>query len=115
MPVQMINYLENVLTIAAAGSVIGDATQISTKPPAMILVTGADATKGVKLPPAVSGKTVTIKNRDSENAVLKVWPYSATDQINAITAGSAISLAAKVCCTFHAVGSVWYTVPLLPS
>ncbi len=100
-------------TVAAAGSIQGDATAITSASPCLILVTAADGTKGVKLPTAAAGLEVTIKNNTA--AVLKVWPFSG-DAINAIAADSAISMASLTCATFHAYdATTWYTSPLLPS
>lgn len=97
-------------TLAAAGSVQGDAAQIVSN---FTLVTGADATKGVKLPTAVAGRSVTIKN--SSASALKVWPF-AGDAINAIAADSAMTIAAQTCPTFRAYNTTtWYSNPLLPS
>ena len=103
-------------TIAAAGSTQADATPIGTAPMGFVLATGADATKGILLPPATAGKMFIIKNADAANAVLKVWP-SGTNAINAITAGSEISMAAKTSAVFVVGddGVTWYTTPLLPS
>lgn len=107
--------LENVQAgLAAAGSTITDATQIGVKSPALVTVTGADGTKGVKLPKASPGKTFTVKNVD--NAVLKVYPYEAASLINVLSAGAAISMAARTCATFHCASTgQWYTCPLVPS
>lgn len=103
-------------TVVAAGSVIGDATQITQSSPVIVHGTSADGTKGIKLPRATKGKIIFIKNSDAANNVLKVWPYDANDQINAITAGSSISMAAKTAAIFIAFNSTnWYTFSLLPS
>lgn len=111
--------LINTQTLAAAGSAQTDGALITTKSPAIVYATGANGTKGIMLPKAVPGKVYTIKNRDSDNGVLKVYAYETGGQINAITAGSPISLAAKVCCDFICVtggsSSLWVTKPLLPS
>jgi hypothetical protein len=100
--------------ITAAGSTQADATPIGTAPIGLIVVAGADGTVGILLPPAVEGKSFTIKNNAA--AVLKVWP-AGTNQVNAITAGSAISMASLTCATFTVGpnGNTWYTNPLLPS
>ena len=98
-------------TKAAAGSAQGDAEAITAE--GFCLVTGADATKGVKLPAAAAGKMVIIKN--NANAVLKVYPAS-SDAINAIAANGALSMAAYTSAVFVAYdATTWYTVPLLPS
>lgn len=100
--------------VAAAGSVQGDATAIGATT-GFAHCTGADATKGVKLPAAVAGKVVIVKNADAANAVLKVYPAS-SDAINALSANAALSMAAKTSAVFVALdATTWYTVPLLPS
>jgi len=98
-------------TKTADGSTQSNATAITAE--GLCLVAGADATKGVKLPAAAAGKTVTVKNGAA--AVLKVWPNT-DDAINAIAANTNIAMAANTCATFHAYdATTWYTVPLLPS
>jgi hypothetical protein len=95
---------------AGAGSVLTDAAQIDY---GFTLATGADDTVGVKLPPAVAGKVCVIKVADG--ADLKVWP-STGDAINAIAAGSAMTVVDDVCFMLVAYDSTtWYTIPLLPS
>lgn len=99
--------------LAATGSVLADAAQLSA---GFTVVTGADATKGVKLPAApAAGTVVIVKNVDAANAVLNVWPDAAAT-INAIAANAAIAMAAKKSCIFIADSTTqWYTIPLLPS
>lgn len=108
--------LLNSQAVTAAGSVIGDATQITQASPVIVHALSADATKGVKLPRATKGKMIFIKNSDAANAVLKVYPYDVNDQINAITAGDPLSMAAKTAAVYIAFdSSVWYSFSLLPS
>lgn len=102
-------------TVAAAGSVQGDAGAVTSNLPAVILATGADATKGIILPAAFPGAVAIVKNRDSDNAILKVYPATG-GAINAIAANGAISMAAKTSAVFSSVdGTNWFTTPLLPS
>lgn len=103
-------------TVAAAGSAQGDAGAITvTGPTSVVLATGADATKGVVLPAPVAGQIVVVKNRDSDNAILKVYPATG-GTINALAANGALSMAAKTSAVFVAFSATqWYTVPLLPS
>jgi hypothetical protein len=97
-------------TVAATGSTQTDAAQLAG---GFTLVSAADATKGVKLPAAVPGRVVIIKN--GANAVLKVWP-STGDAINAIAANSNYVLAANTASILVAYDSTtWYSVPLLAS
>jgi hypothetical protein len=99
-------------TVAAAGSTQTDAAQLAG---GFTLVTAADATKGVKLPAAAAGRVVIIKNADAANAVLKVWPAT-NNAINAITANSSYSMAAKTSVMLVAYdATTWYTIPLVAS
>lgn len=99
--------------VAATGTNLATAAQLAA---GFTVVTGADATVGVKLPATpVAGTVVVVKNVDVANAVLKVWPDAAAT-INAIGSNGAISLAAKVSAIFIADSTTqWYTIPLLPS
>lgn len=103
-----------VAAVAAAGSDNTNAAVITAY--GVVHVTGADGTKGVKLPAAAAGKVVIVKNADAANAVLKVYP-GASDKINSGTATTgALSMAAKTAAMFIAIDDVdWFTVPLLPS
>lgn len=97
-------------TVAAAGSTKDDAAAMSAD---FVLVTAADATKGVILPTPVAGRVLMLKN--NANAVLKVYP-NAGGQINAVGADTAMSLAAYVGAVFVASSATqWWTIPLLPS
>lgn len=98
--------------VAAAGSVLADAAQLSS---GFSVVTGADGTKGVKLPATpAAGTLVIIKGTTS--AVLKVWPDAAAT-INAIGSNGAMSLASGLIPAIFIAKSTtqWYTIPLLPS
>lgn len=81
-------HMFRVATVAAAGSTIADATPVLY---GRNVVTGADDAKGVLLPKAEPDATVEIVNTVS-NKTLLVYPNSSSEQINAITAGSAFSL-----------------------
>lgn len=97
-------------TVAAAGSAQGDATSMSAD---FVVVTGADATKGVILPTPVAGRVLMLKNNAA--AVLKVYPATG-GAINALSANAAISLASLVGAVFVASSATqWFTIPLLPS
>lgn len=100
-----------VTTVAAAGSVIGDAAQLSQ---GINVVTGADGTKGVILPVAVPGMQVIVKGTAS--AVLKVWPKTGA-AINALSASAALSMTTGAMpLTFVATSATqWYTLPLVAS
>ena len=98
--------------VAAAGSAQGNATSITKD---VTWVTAADGAKGAVLPTSVAGMMIAVKNDDTANAILKVYP-AGSESINAITGGSPISMAAKTSAIFccQAAGT-WFTVPLLPS
>jgi len=97
-------------TVAAAGSTQTNATEITT---GFTLVSGADDTKGVRLPAAEAGAICIIKVGDG--ADLKVYPATG-DVINALSANGAITVVDDVCFMFIAYDSTtWYTLPLLPS
>ena len=101
--------------VAAAGSTQGDAGAVTAASGAFIHGTGADGTKGIVLPAAAAGKIYFVKNADAANAILKVYPASG-DEINALAADAALSMAAKTSATFIALdATTWYTIPLLPS
>jgi predicted RecA/RadA family phage recombinase len=100
--------------VGAAGSAQGDATAIGADT-GFVHGTGADGTKGIKLPAAAAGITIIVKNSDAANAVLKVYPATG-DAINALSTNGAISMAAKTSAVFVALdATTWYTIPLLPS
>ena len=97
-------------TVAATGSTQSDAASVSD---GFTLVSAADGTKGIKLPAAVAGRTVILKNGAA--AILKVWPASG-DGINAIAVDSNYVLAANTSSLLVAYdATTWYSVPLLAS
>lgn len=98
--------------VAAAGSTVSDAAQLSS---GFTVVTGANGTLGVKLPATPAAGTIVII-KGTTAGVLKVWPDAAAT-INAIGSNGAISLASgAVPAIFIAKSTTqWYTLPLLPS
>ncbi|KKK71557.1 hypothetical protein LCGC14_2912750, partial [marine sediment metagenome] len=87
----------------------GDAALVAT---GFTLVSGS-ADAGIILPAAVAGLVCFIKNNIAGN--LDVYP-DGTDTINAIGAGSEISMASLKSAIFVCYnGAGWYTFPLLPS
>ena len=90
-------------TLAAAGSAQGDAGTITGQ---LVFVTGADTTKGVRLPKVTNGKFIIVVN--TANAVLKIYPASG-EKIQGGTADANISLAAYsvFLCGYKASGD-WY-------
>jgi hypothetical protein len=108
----------NVLSIAAAGSTQSDATAIPANfAPALVVVSGADDLKGVKLPPAAKGKQFTVKSTGTGGLTSKLNVYPATgDTINALSTNTAIAMAAGSSATFIAASATaWYTIPTVPS
>ena len=97
-------------TVAATGANQGNAAAVAE---GFTLVSAADGTKGVILPTAVGGAVCVIKNNVAQT--LEVYPNT-TDEINALGADTAITLANSVSAMFVAYDATnWYTVPLLPS
>lgn len=98
--------------VAAAGSTVTDAAQLL---PGFTVVTGADGTKGVKLPATpAAGTVVWIKGTTA--AVLKVWPDAAAT-INAVGSNGALSLTTGVMPSLFIADSAtqWYSLPLVAS
>jgi len=98
--------------VAATGSTVTDAAQLSS---GFTVVTGADGTKGVKLPATPAAGTIVII-KGTTAGVLKVWPDAAAT-INAIGSNGAISLASGAIPAIFIAKSTtqWYTLPLVPS
>lgn len=101
-------------TVAAAGNSQGTAAALPNE--GFVWVTGANATKGVVLPvPQFNGQVIEIKNDDTANAVLKVYPNTGA-AINALSANAAISMAATASARFIAYSATqWFTDPTVPS
>ena len=99
-------------TVAAAGAAATTATAATVY--GVIVATGADGTKGIKLPTAAAGKVAIVKNTVA--AILKVYPDT-SDKINGGTATTgSLSMAASTSAVFVAYDAEnWFTVPLLPS
>jgi hypothetical protein len=98
-------------TVEATGTDQGTAAAVAE---GFTLVTAANATKAVKLPPAIAGAQVIIKN--AEAAVLKIFPNT-DDAINALAANTgSLDIAASTSVLLVAYNATtWYSVPLLPS
>lgn len=102
-------------TVVAAGSTQADAAALAE---GYNLVTGANATKGVKLPPAAGGsftQFVAVKNSDAAAAILKVYSGGTPDIINALAASAAYSMASKTTAIFFNYQGAWASFPLLAS
>lgn len=105
----------SVASLAAAGGNIATAAAIVTAAPALIFATGANAAVGIQLPTAAAGKRFTVKNDQTANAALLVYPQ-VNSSINGLAANTSISMAANTCADFTAYNAtIWFTTPLLPS
>lgn len=89
------------LTATGASATWALAAQQVTK---FSLVSGADGTKGVKIPLVGQLEMVVVKNAD--NAVLKVYPAnSTTDAFNSGSAGASVDIAAYACAIIWRISS----------
>lgn len=92
-------------TIAATGSLISDAAVLSN---GRNVVTAANGTKAVRLPKADPDSKVEVVNTSATQALI-VFPELAADQINAITAGSALTLPGGASASFYCdTNGHWY-------
>jgi hypothetical protein len=104
-----VSWLVPTATVAAAGTVQGDAAAVTT---GFTLVTGS-TNAGVLLPDADPGSIVIIKNNVGGN--MKVWPTTG-DAINAGSANAAYTMATLTSALFVKYdATTWYTVPLVAS
>jgi hypothetical protein len=104
-----------VAALAGLGTTIADAAPIVTAAPALILMTGGNNSVGVLLPIAAAGKMFKLKNDQTANAIMKVYPQ-VNSTINGLTANTSISMAANTCAEFIAYNATaWFSLPLLPS
>lgn len=92
-------------TVTASGTLQADAAAISKT---LNIVTGADGTKGVKLPFAAAGLNLTIVNSGTDS--LKVYPQT-SQSINDLSANAAFIISAKASIQFYAKdASSWSSV-----
>lgn len=98
---------ESAVSIAAAGSVTGDATAVTHR---LTTVSAADATKGVKLPtPTKAGIRVFVYNEHALNG-LKIYPHTGGD-INDGATDAAITTEGKTWAEFLALDTTtWAAV-----
>ena len=88
------------LTVTAIGSTLGNSAQLGTGA-SLIVVAGADGTKGVTLPQAMIGDECWIFNNSA--STLKVWPGNASTAISVAGTGLGSGGAAFSHLTFKAV------------
>jgi hypothetical protein len=100
-------------TVAAAGSVQGDAAALQS---GVQIVTGANGTLGVRLPVPEAGKSTMVIIKGTTSGVLKVWP-NVGGTINTLTGDAAMSLASGLipAIFISTSASQWYSIPLVPS
>ncbi len=67
-------------------------------------VTATGANQGVKLPGATAGSVVTVTNSYSQD--IKVYPVASNEQINGLSPGSPVTVAAGEAVTFRAYGTL---------
>jgi hypothetical protein len=108
-----VRQLFNVTTIAAAGSVIGDATAIGNDKP-FVLISNNTAANGVRLPTAAYiGQVITIYPQLATNAP-KVWP-PVGGTINSGTVSASVASTARKAIQYVAIdatGLNWVTIGL---
>ncbi|HOJ76443.1 MAG TPA: hypothetical protein PLQ89_21690 [Phycisphaerae bacterium] len=103
--------LVSVASVAAAGADQAGAAALTAD---INVVTAADDAKGVKLPVAVPGMRIVIKNTVA-NKILKIYPATG-GAINALAANASLNIAAATSCMLVATSATqWYSLPLLPS
>lgn len=96
--------VKNSAVVAALGTVQGDAAALSKN---LNLVTGADATKGVKLPVGAAGDEIVVVNTDA-TSVLKVYPETGGN-INAVGANTSVSVGPSKISHFICTAALtWY-------
>ena len=99
-----------VAAVAATGSAQGDAAALVE---GLNVVSAADGTKGVKLPTAVAGMVVIVKN--TAGAALKIYPATG-GTVNALSANAAYSITNLTSTLLVASSATqWYSVPLVAS
>lgn len=99
-----------VSTIAAAGSSQATATQASF---GLNVVSAGDGTKAIRLPTAVAGSIVFVKNTAA--GALPIYPATGA-QINAVGSNNAYSIATLTSTMLIAASATqWYSIPLVAS
>jgi hypothetical protein len=99
-----------VTAVAAAGSTQANAAALAE---GLNVVSAADGTKGVRLPTAVAGATVIVKNTTA--GALLIYPATGA-AINAISANGSYSITNLTSTMLVASSATqWYSVPLVAS
>lgn len=98
--------LTDIGTVAAAGTVQGDATALTNT---ITYVSAADGDKGVVLPTAAAGKVRLVYNTHASSG-LKVYP-AASDDINDGTTNAAVTIEGKTLAIFAALdATTWAAI-----
>lgn len=100
-----------VTNVTAAGSTYADATVMY---PGFNIISGADGTKGVKLPTVSTGSVAIIKNESA--SALKVYAF-ASNQINTLTLTTGVYTMAAYSSVIMigADSTTWYSIPYVAS
>lgn len=99
-----------VASVAAAGSTQGNAAALAE---GLNVVSAADGTKGVRLPTAVAGAVVIVKNTAA--GALLIYPATG-GAINAVAANGSYSITNLTSTMLVASSTTqWYSVPLVAS
>jgi hypothetical protein len=99
-----------VAAVAAAGANQGNAAALSE---GLNVVSAADGTKGVRLPTAVAGTVVIVKNTVA--AALKIYPATGA-AVNAVAANGSYDITNLTSTMLVAASATqWYSVPLVAS
>lgn len=94
--------------LVSAGSVITDATPTDGD------FVNTSGSGGIRLPVPTPGDKIDCYNRSASS--ITVYPANASSSINAIAAGSGMTIVTLARCTFWAISTTeWKTIPLLPS
>ena len=109
------DYITETQTIAAAGSGLGDYTGIGTTDGSVVFVTGADGTKGIKLPiiAAIPTKTNRIGRRIevynlTTDQNLKIHPGGTKQRIIGLAVNTDMTLAGGGSCVFTVLSGSTY-------
>ena len=109
------DYITETQTIAAAGSGLGDYTAISNSDGSVVFVTGADGTKGIKLPTIAAiptntnriGRRIEVYNLTTEQNLI-IHPGGTKQRIIGLNVNTAMTLAGGGSCVFTVLSGSTY-------
>lgn len=93
--------------LTAAGTVIGDALDLNAD---LNVIGTCDSGTGVQLPSAEIGDSCWVYNGGANTC--KVYPDATANQINQITAGSAMNLGTNTACTYLKISATRWIASL---